>query len=654
MRTEGDTFSVLPGTPGSIVAALLATDKRILLVGDVGSGKSTLAAGLANSLREAGRHCWCIGADPGSPAFGVPGAVCLAGWRGGAWQVTAVEALCSLDAGRFRLPLVQAVTRLLQGLPGGAVLIDSPGVVRGIAGAELLAGLTQASNPDAVLVLAREGQDPPLERELRALGKDVRLAMARPEARRPGKPARARQRTRLWDVYLRDAEDRNLDLQQLHVIGAPPPLDVPAAWCGRQCALVDGQRTLVLGEVVNLDGKLLRVRMPRTRNNAHALLLRDARRSVAMMLETAKPFAAAEVHYVPATDIRPYAVPGNAGGPRPVASIGAATAILVNGVFGDPLLHIRLRHQKRSLLFDLGEPGRLPARIAHQVSDVFISHAHMDHIGGFLWLLRSRIGLLPPCRLYGPPGLADNIAGMMRGVLWDRIGDRGPRFEVTELGGERLARFCIQAGRSACEPVDEVAAVDGVVLDEPAFRVYAATLDHGTPVLAFAFEPALQINIRKERLVARGLSVGPWLSLLKQRILAGDRDTPIVLPDGSEQASGALADDLSLIRPGDRLVYATDLADTADNRRRLATFARRAHTFFCEATFSEADSGQARRTGHLTARACGEIATAADVQRLIPFHFSRRYEKAPEILYQELTAACSRVVLPAGARGSVS
>ena len=89
---------------------------------------------------------------------------------------------------------------------------------------------------------------------------------------------------------------------------------------------------------------------------------------------------------------------------------------------------------------------------------------------------------------------------------------------------------------------------------------------------------------------------------------------------------------------------------TSSNRERLIALARCAHTFFCEATFSEADAGQARRTGHLTARASGEIATAADVQRFIPFHFSRRYEKAPEILYQEVTAACSRAVLPSGAR----
>jgi len=34
----------------------------------------------------------------------------------------------------------------------------------------------------------------------------------------------------------------------------------------------------------------------------------------------------------------------------------------------------------------------------------------------------------------------------------------------------------------------------------------------------------------------------------------------------------------------------------------------------------------------------------------IPFHFSRRYEKVPEILYQEITAACSRAVLPVRAQ----
>jgi ribonuclease BN (tRNA processing enzyme) len=55
---------------------------------------------------------------------------------------------------------------------------------------------------------------------------------------------------------------------------------------------------------------------------------------------------------------------------------------------------------------------------------------------------------------------------------------------------------------------------------------------------------------------------------------------------------------------------------------------------------------QARRTSHLTARACGEIAVAANVDRLVPFHFSRRYEAAPGQIYAEVLAACPRAVVP--------
>jgi ribonuclease BN (tRNA processing enzyme) len=94
------------------------------------------------------------------------------------------------------------------------------------------------------------------------------------------------------------------------------------------------------------------------------------------------------------------------------------------------------------------------------------------------------------------------------------------------------------------------------------------------------------------------------------------------------------------------MVYATDLADTAANRAALTTLAHKADIFFCEASFLETDIEQACRTGHLTARACAEIATGADVKQLVPFHFSRRYEKRPEAVYLEISTACSRVMMP--------
>ena len=107
----------------NIVTAVLAQDRRVLLFGAPGVGKSTLVSMLAAELAQQGRSCWCLGADPGSPLLGLPGAVSLGHWAG-EWQVTAASALCTLDAGRFRLPLVTAVHQLMQQPPQGTLLID--------------------------------------------------------------------------------------------------------------------------------------------------------------------------------------------------------------------------------------------------------------------------------------------------------------------------------------------------------------------------------------------------------------------------------------------------------------------------------------------------------------------------------------------------
>lgn len=637
---------LLPYRPSDLANRLLAGGQRILLCGETGIGKSTLTTELARLIASQGQACFGVTADPGSPGFGLPGTVSLGQWREPGWQVSAFEALCTLDAGRFRLPLITAVNRLIDRAPPGLLLIDAPGVVRGIAGSELLAGMAELLNIDTVLVLARQSKPVPLLNELLALPVRVMAIHAYPEARRPGKRARARKRTETWRAYLGAAQEVTLNLSGLRLIGAPPPLDVPDAWPGRQCAFIGAGRTVSMGEIVALQGRKLRVRLPAASATTGVLLLRDARTEKNGLLGSAEPFASGALQYLPPADALPYPTNNYSGGPRPVAKLIGAYAALVNGVFDDPLLHLRLRQQQRSLLFDLGDSGRLPARIAHQVSDVFISHAHIDHIGGFLWLLRSRVGDFPACRLYGPPGLIGHVQGMINGFLWDRIGMTGPRFEIAEVHGDLLLRVRIQAGLQNHEDLPEVRLTGGLLVDDPLFSVRTVTLDHGTPVQAYAFESKARLNVDQDALKAHGLSAGPWLNRLKQCLAEGDGEALIRLPDDTFRKAAELGARLVTVTPGEKLVYATDLADTEANRNTLADLARNADIFFCESCFLAADSEQARRTGHLTAQACGRIATAADVRQLVPFHFSRRYETNPEAVYLELTAACSRVVMP--------
>ena len=329
--------------------------------------------------------------------------------------------------------------------------------------------------------------------------------------------------------------------------------------------------------------------------------------------------------------------------------IGGVDFAMVNGVFGDPLLHLRFRHLGRSLLFDIGDASRLWVRLAHQVSDVFVSHAHMDHLSGFLWLLRNRLGDFPACRFYGPPGLIGHLDCLIQGFLWDRIGDHGPAFEVNECHGETLQRARLQAGRPGPHPLEPRPIVNGILLDDHGFRIRAIELDHHTPVLAFALELERTVNIRKDRLRALGADPGPWLSELRRRVLNGEMDGTIRLPGGTSRPLAELVDELLLEHPGRRLVYATDLLDSEANRACLTAFARGAHTFFCEACFAAAETENAARNGHLTTHAASRIAAAAEVGRLYPFHFSRRYEGEAERLYEELREGFARVVGPGGA-----
>jgi ribonuclease BN (tRNA processing enzyme) len=634
----------LPPDPGVVAQAVMGRDRRLLLFGAPGTGKSTLAAGLAERLRSAGVSCLSVSADPGSPAFGVPGCVGLAQRLPGGWGPVCLVPLCTLDAGRFRLPLVAAVARLARQAGDDALLVDAPGVVRGAAGRELLPALVEAVAADTVLVLRARDRAPPLAAELLTLPAEVVFVASADAASRPGAGTRAHARTARWEAYLSAATEQCVAVDGVALVGTPPPVGEPAPWAGRQVALLKGGELVAMGEVLALEDGRLRLLAPGDLSGADSLLVRDAVRGADGLLRTAAPFAADRLGYLPPPHLLPPA--SLPPGPRPAGRVGQVDVALVNGLFGDPLLHLRLRHEARSLLFDLGDGARLSARIAHQVTDVFVSHAHMDHLGGFLWLMRSRIGDLPPCRLYGPPGLAGNIRGLIDGFLWDRAGERGPAFEITEVHGDRLLRFRLQAGRAGVEALGELHTGQGVLRQEPAFRIRGVTLDHHTPVIAYAFETSAELHVRKDRLRASGLSPGSWLGELKRGVCAGATDGWLTLPDGSRATIAEMARELIFVTPGKRLLYATDLGDTPPNRQRLIELARGAHTLFLESAFAEAEAAHARKNGHLTARACGEIADAAGVARLVPFHLSMRYAEDPRVIFEELAASCGRVVLP--------
>lgn len=639
----------------STLIARLQPYRRILLWGEPGAGKSTLAVELLQHLEGKGRAGLLLELDPGTPPFGIPGTVGIGRIHTGKLLQTQMLPLCTLDSVRFRLPLLETARELLRSIrhlddrdDGTTLLIDPPGVVRGVGGAELMTALVQSLSVDAIALLAGTGELPQRD-ELSALARPVFPVAISPLAKKPSATARARRRTALWDDFLARAENEEYDLEHLHCIGTPPPIDNPDGWQGKQVALLDsGGRAVAMGEVLALVSNQLSTRVVRSSPaRATTLLIRDCGRNEAGSLVTIAPIASSQTaRHAPRDMGTTYRTTGHRS-PPVSCSMGVAWATMIGGVFGDPLLHVRLRNQKRSFLFDLGASSRLPARIAHQVEAVFLSHTHLDHIAGFIWFLRSRLGPFGPCRIFGPAGTIERLEHFQNAITWDRIDDTGPLFVVTEIHEGELAQVQMQPGRKSMvlgsQPME-----NNTILTDDNFRIRVAICDHNIPSIAYSLEFLQGISIRKDRLRLLNLPPGPWLGKLKRCIAAKTASVLIDLPDGSRRPVGELAEELAIITPGRKLVYMADMADTAENRRKAVRLARNAHTLFCEAAFTRADTDRAVATQHLTTIAAAQIACTAGARQLVPFHFSKRYERKPHLLYEEIRSEAGNVRIIGG------
>jgi ribonuclease Z len=326
-------------------------------------------------------------------------------------------------------------------------------------------------------------------------------------------------------------------------------------------------------------------------------------------------------------------------------------ARLINGPFGDPGMYVDFRHASRALLFDLGDNAPLAPRHLLRVTHAFVSHTHMDHFVGFDRLVRICIGRHTGVHCFGPPGFVDQVEHKLAAYTWNLVHNYTTEFALTATeidtdGRTRSARFST-AHAFARESLADGRAPDGVLLDEPGFRVRCALLDHRTPCLGFAVEESVHVNVWKNHLAALGLRTGPWLARAKQAILAGGADDEIVLASWREQgepvarrvALGELRREAIRCVPGGKIAYVTDVVYHADNQRRIVELARGANQLFIEAVFLDADGTHAQRKQHLTARQAGQIARACGAKDVTPFHFSPRYIGREADLMAELHAA---------------
>ena len=242
----------------------------------------------------------------------------------------------------------------------------------------------------------------------------------------------------------------------------------------------------------------------------------------------------------------------------------------------------------RVLLFDCGEGTqqqllRSSVRTG-AIEAIFITHLHGDHLYGLPGLLASASlsGREAPLAVYGPPGLRDYLANVIR---------------TTHVGFTyEMEMFEIDR--------DEVRRGDG-------YRIVAAPLDHTTLCFGFAViedDRSGAFNIDRARELA--IPPGPLYGRLQ-------RGEDVVFGDRVIRSSEVVGPP----RRGRRIVYCTDTRPC----RRAVDLARGADVLIHEATYTSDLAREASERGHATAEDAAGIAADAGVGRLILTHISPRY-----------------------------
>lgn len=270
---------------------------------------------------------------------------------------------------------------------------------------------------------------------------------------------------------------------------------------------------------------------------------------------------------------------------------------------------LRLPQRAEIWLFDCGEGTqhqilRSDIRIS-QITRIFVTHMHGDHIFGLM-------GLLASCGLAGNPS---------------RIDIYGP---------PKLEEYLKACGRYSqthfSYPIKVHTVAPGLVFEEEEFSVTCAPLTHRVPAFGYRVtERDRPGRFDAEKAKELGIPSGPLYGKLK-------RGESVTLPDGRVIHGAELCGETQL---GRSFVYCTDTV-YCDSAIELA---KDADVLVHEATFAHQEAELAYQRLHSTSTMAAQVALNSRVKQLIMTHFSPRYAPGnPTELDDLLTEA--RAIFP--------
>lgn len=322
---------------------------------------------------------------------------------------------------------------------------------------------------------------------------------------------------------------------------------------------------------------------------------------------------------------------------------------IVNNAFGDPCVLLKLLREKRALLLDVGDIKKIPFNEILKVSDIFVTHTHIDHFIGFDQIIRAILRRQKPLRVYGPENIIECVHGKLRGYTWNLVSDYSLQIEVYAIRQKEIvvAEFIASSGFKI-KRIQTIPFKNNLILNEPLFKVRALILSHGIPVIAYSIEEDYHININKVELDKEGLPIGPWLGELKRLIKTHYNYNPFNMLKSKRKISNVRIETpkgklnieklfhILKITKGEKISYVTDVSPIEENIEKIIQFVKGSDILFCEAYFLNKDKDRAIERNHLTAKITGKIARKAAVGELKILHISPKYTENPQEVYREV------------------
>lgn len=290
-----------------------------------------------------------------------------------------------------------------------------------------------------------------------------------------------------------------------------------------------------------------------------------------------------------------------------VFSLGTSGMMPLPGRF---LTSALVRREGELFLFDCGEGTQVSLKMLNlrwkQISSIFISHMHADHVTGLpgLLMLSSQVDRTEPLTIYGPARLADYIESSRK------ILDMYINYEIR------------------CIPV-----APGVIAECDEYHINCFPLKHtkqcfGYSIVekerpgAFSVERALELRVPK----------GPLWGKLQRGEDVMNSEGVVIHP----------SDVLGEKRSGRKFSFVTDTMYFPE----IADYVYGSDILFCEAMFSDDLEADAREKKHMTARQAAMCARDGEVGMLCLQHYSPRYsDRELKILGEEAKAIFPSTVL---------